>query len=76
MTIRLTPFMSCSAKLPIYGMFTVAFFPTHRALVMIGLYVLGMLLAIASGLIFNKTVYRGNPVPFIMELPNYRNSQR
>jgi ferrous iron transport protein B len=72
MTIRLTPFMSCSAKLPIYGMFTVAFFPTHRALVMIGLYVLGMLLAIVSGLIFNKTVYRGNPVPFIMELPNYR----
>jgi len=72
MTIRLTPFMSCSAKLPIYGMFTVAFFPHHRALVMIGLYVLGMLLAIISGLIFNKTVYRGNPVPFIMELPNYR----
>jgi ferrous iron transport protein B len=72
MTIRLTPFMSCSAKLPIYGMFTVAFFPTHRALVMVGLYVLGMLLAIVSGLIFNKTVYRGNPVPFIMELPNYR----
>jgi ferrous iron transport protein B len=53
-------------------MFTVAFFPTNRALVMIGLYVLGMLLAVLSGLVFNKTVYRGNPVPFIMELPNYR----
>lgn len=72
MTILLTPFMSCSAKLPIYGMFTMAFFPKHRALVMICLYVLGMLLGIISGLILNKTVYRGNPVPFIMELPNYR----
>lgn len=72
MTMLLTPFMSCSAKLPIYGMFTMAFFPDHRALVMIGLYVLGMLLAILSGLVLNKTVYRGNPVPFIMELPNYR----
>lgn len=72
MTILLTPFMSCSAKLPIYGMFTMAFFPDHRAIVMIGLYILGMLLGIISGLILNKTVYRGNPVPFIMELPNYR----
>ncbi len=72
MTILLTPFMSCSAKLPIYGMFTMAFFPEHRALVMISLYVLGMLLGVISGLILNKTVYRGNPVPFIMELPNYR----
>lgn len=72
MTMLLTPFMSCSAKLPIYGMFTMAFFPDHRALVMIGLYLLGMLLAVVTGLIFNKTVYRGNPVPFIMELPNYR----
>jgi ferrous iron transport protein B len=72
MTMLLTPFMSCSAKLPIYGMFTMAFFPHHRALVMIGLYVLGMLLAVISGLVLNKTVYRGNPVPFIMELPNYR----
>ncbi len=72
MTILLTPFMSCSAKLPIYGMFTMAFFPDHRALVMICLYVLGMLLGVISGLILNKTVYRGNPVPFIMELPNYR----
>ncbi len=72
MTMLLTPFMSCSAKLPIYGMFTMAFFPHHRALVMIGLYVLGMLLAVLSGLILNKTAYRGSPVPFIMELPNYR----
>ena len=72
MTIVLTPFMSCSAKLPIYGMFTMAFFPDHRALVMIGLYVLGMLLGVGSGLILKKTAYRGNPVPFIMELPNYR----
>ena len=72
MTILLTPFMSCSAKLPIYGMFTMAFFPDHRAIVMIGLYILGMLLGTISGLILNKTVYRGNPVPFIMELPNYR----
>jgi len=72
MTILLTPFMSCSAKLPIYGMFTMAFFPDHRALIMICLYVLGMLLGVVNGLIMNKTVYRGNPVPFIMELPNYR----
>ncbi len=72
MTIVLTPFMSCSAKLPIYGMFTMAFFPDHRALVMISLYVLGMLLGVLSGLILRKTAYRGKPVPFIMELPNYR----
>lgn len=72
MTMMLTPFMSCSAKLPIYGMFTMAFFPNHRALVMIGLYLLGMLLAVVSGLALKKTVYRGKPVPFIMELPNYR----
>ncbi len=72
MTILLTPFMSCSAKLPIYGIFTMAFFPNYRALVMIGLYLLGIILAILSGLVFNKTVYHGKPVPFIMELPNYR----
>jgi ferrous iron transport protein B len=71
-TIFLTPFMSCSAKLPIYGMFTLAFFPNHRVWVMLFLYLLGILLAIISGLIFTKTVYRGNPAPFIMELPNYR----
>jgi len=72
MTILLTPFMSCSAKLPIYGMFTMAFFQDNRALVMIALYCLGILLGVISGLIFNKTLYRGHPVPFIMELPNYR----
>ncbi|RGX56906.1 MULTISPECIES: ferrous iron transport protein B [Anaerotruncus] len=72
MTILLTPFMSCSAKLPIYGMFTVAFFPEHRALVMIALYILGMLVGILSGLILKNTVFHGQPVPFVMELPNYR----
>lgn len=72
MTILLTPFMSCSAKLPIYGMFTMAFFPRHSALVMICLYILGILLGVISGLVLNKTIYRGHPVPFIMELPNYR----
>lgn len=72
MTILLTPFMSCSAKLPIYGMFTIAFFPKHRALVMIGLYLVGMLMAIVSGLILKRTIFHGKPVPFVMELPNYR----
>ena len=72
MTILLTPFMSCSAKLPIYGMFTMAFFPHHRAWVMMGLYVFGMLVGILSGLVFKKTIFRGKPVPFVMELPNYR----
>ncbi|MEG0842226.1 MAG: ferrous iron transport protein B [Erysipelotrichaceae bacterium] len=72
MTILLTPFMSCSAKLPIYGIFTMAFFPKYRGLVMISLYLMGMLVAIISGLLFKKTLYRGKPVPFVMELPNYR----
>ena len=72
MTILLTPFMSCSAKLPIYGMFTLAFFPSHRALVMVSLYVLGMAVGVLVGFVLKKTVYSGNPVPFIMELPNYR----
>ncbi|HNX65063.1 MAG TPA: ferrous iron transport protein B [Oscillospiraceae bacterium] len=72
MTILLTPFMSCSAKLPIYAVFTVAFFPKHRALVMISLYVLGMLIGILSGLVLKKSVFKGKPVPFVMELPNYR----
>lgn len=72
MTILLTPFMSCSAKLPIYGMFTMAFFPKYRALVMIGLYVFGMLMGIVSGLILKGTLFHGKPVPFVMELPNYR----
>lgn len=72
MTILLTPFMSCSAKLPIYGMFTMAFFPKYRALVMISLYVFGMLMGIVSGLVLKGTLFHGKPVPFVMELPNYR----
>ncbi len=72
MTIFLVPFMSCSAKLPIYAMFTMAFFPKQAALVMIILYVTGMALGILTGLVLNKTAYKGNPVPFVMELPNYR----
>lgn len=73
MTILLTPFMSCSAKLPIYALFTSAFFPKHlRALVMIGLYVFGMLCGILYALILKKLKYKGEPIPFVMELPNYR----
>ena len=72
MTIMLTPFMSCSAKIPIYAVFTAAFFMQYRALVMIGLYVTGILIGIIAALISNKTVFRGKPVPFVMELPNYR----
>ena len=72
MTILLVPFMSCSAKLPIYGVFSMAFFPGHSALVMIALYLLGMVTAIITGLVMKSTVFRGKPVPFVMELPNYR----
>ncbi|MCI1965169.1 MAG: ferrous iron transport protein B [Oscillospiraceae bacterium] len=72
MTILLTPFMSCSAKLPIYAVFTAAFFPHYAPLVMILLYVMGILIGIASGLLMRETVFHGNPVPFVMELPNYR----
>jgi ferrous iron transport protein B len=72
MTILLTPFMSCSAKIPIYAMFTAAFFTKYRALVMIGLYLLGIVIGIIVALISNKTAFRGKPVPFVMELPNYR----
>ncbi len=72
MTIMLTPFMSCSAKIPIYGVFAAAFFPDHAALVMIGLYAAGILAGILIALLFDKTVFRGKPVPFVMELPNYR----
>ena len=72
MTILLTPFMSCSAKLPIYAVFTAAFFPQHGALVMIVLYGMGMLFGVLSGLLMRGTVFHGNPVPFVMELPNYR----
>ena len=72
MTIVLTPFMSCSAKLPIYGMITAAFFPNHAALVMVSLYVLGIVVAILSGLLLKNTIFQGNSVPFVMELPAYR----
>lgn len=72
MTILLTPFMSCTAKLPIYAFFTAAFFPKHGALVMIGLYVLGIVMGIFMALIFKKTAFKGEAVPFVMELPNYR----
>ncbi len=72
MTILLTPFMSCSAKLPIYSVFTMAFFPKYQALVMIVLYVMGIVIGILCGLLFKETVFRGKPVPFVMELPNYR----
>ncbi len=72
MTILLTPFMSCSAKLPIYGVFSMAFFPENSALVMIALYILGIVVGILTGLVLKSTAFRGNPVPFVMELPNYR----
>ncbi len=72
MTIVLTPFMSCSAKLPIYGMITAAFFPKHGGVVMFSIYVLGMIVAVLSGLLLKKTIFRGNPIPFVMELPAYR----
>ncbi len=72
MTILLTPFMSCSAKLPIYGFFTAAFFPKYGALVMILLYFGGILTAILAALLMKGTMFRGEPVPFVMELPNYR----
>ena len=72
MTILLTPFMSCSAKLPIYAFFTALFFPEHGALVMISLYVLGIVMGILMALIFKKTMFQGEPVPFVLELPNYR----
>ena len=72
MTILLTPFMSCSAKLPIYGFFSMAFFPDHSALVMILLYFTGILVGILFALLMRGTFFRGEPVPFVMELPNYR----
>jgi len=72
MTILLTPFMSCSAKLPIYALFTAAFFPKYQALVMMALYVTGLVLGVLSGFILKMTVFRGAPIPFVMELPVYR----
>ncbi|MGO5313262.1 ferrous iron transport protein B [Bilifractor sp. LCP21S3_A7] len=72
MTIMLTPFMSCTAKLPIYGFFTAAFFPGRGGLIMVGLYFLGVLTGILVALLSKGTLFRGEPVPFVMELPNYR----
>ena len=72
MTMLLIPFMSCSAKIPIYAVFTAAFFPDHGGLVMTCLYVFGMLVGVLAAKILSKTVFTGKPVPFVMELPNYR----
>ncbi len=72
LTIMLIPFMSCTAKLPIYGFFTSAFFPGKGALIMIGLYVLGIVVGVITALIAKRTFFKGEAVPFVMELPNYR----
>jgi ferrous iron transport protein B len=72
MTVLLTPFMSCSAKLPVYALFTAAFFPKNGALVMIVLYLTGIVLGVFSGFVMKKTIFKGSPIPFVMELPNYR----
>ena len=72
MTILLTPYMSCSAKIPVYAVFTAAFFPQYQALVMTALYISGMLVGIFIALLLNHTRFKGKPVPFVMELPNYR----
>lgn len=72
MTIMMTPFMSCTAKIPVYSVFIAAFFPRYRALAMVGLYLLGILVAIIFALTFGKAAFRGNPIPFVMELPDYR----
>lgn len=72
MTIVVTPFMSCSAKLPIYGMITAAFFPTHTALILISVYIIGIIVAILSAILLKSTIFKGESVPFVMELPAYR----
>lgn len=72
MTIVVTPFMSCSAKLPIYGMITAAFFPTHTALILISVYIIGIIVAILSAILLKSTIFKGESVPFVMELPSYR----
>ena len=72
MTILLTPFMSCTAKLPIYGFFVSAFFPAHGGLIMIGLYLLGIVTGILAAFLYKGTLFKGEAVPFVMELPNYR----
>ena len=72
MTVMLTPFMSCSAKLPVYALFAAAFFPDYAPLVMISLYLLGMVVGVLVALVLKHTAFKGDPVPFVMELPNYR----
>ena len=72
MTILLTPFMSCTAKLPIYSFFVSAFFPKKGGFIMAGLYLLGILVGILAAFLYNRTLFKGDPVPFVMELPNYR----
>ena len=72
MTILLTPFMSCSAKISIYAFFTAVFFPHHGAIVMIALYLLGILMGILMAMLLKTTLFKGEAVPFVMELPNYR----
>lgn len=72
MTILLVPFMSCSAKIPIYALFTAVFFEKYRALIMLSLYLMGIILGIICALILNRTAFRGKPIPFVMELPDYR----
>ena len=72
MTILLTPFMSCTAKLPIYAFFVNAFFPNHKALIMIGLYLMGIIMGIVVAFLYKGTLFRGEAAPFVMELPNYR----
>lgn len=72
MTVLLTPYMSCSAKIPIYAVFTAAFFENYKALVMMCLYLTGILLSIIVASVLKKTMFKGNPIPFVMELPNYR----
>lgn len=72
MTIMLIPFISCSAKIPIYALFTAAFFQRYQALVMMGLYVFGILIGLLCAVVLKKTLFHGKPMPFVMELPNYR----
>ena len=72
MTVMLTPFMSCSAKLPVYGLLTAAFFARNSVLAMVSLYLLGVAVAAVVALVLKRTAFKGEPVPFIMELPNYR----
>ena len=72
MTIMLTPYMSCTAKLPIYGFFTAAFFPEYGGVVMVALYFTGIAVGIFMALLMKKSIFQGEAVPFVMELPNYR----